>query len=70
MRFSEVYLWWQEKRLSQVEAASLLGMSERTFRRYSRGHKACGAEGLYDARLDKIASNAASTDEVLEMLSL
>ena len=42
-----------------MNAAKILGMSERTFRRYCRDHEACGAEGRYDARLDRIASNAA-----------
>ena len=34
MRFSEVYRWWSEKRLSQIEAARMFGMCERTFRRH------------------------------------
>ena len=33
MRFEEAFSVWQERRLSQVEAARLLGMHERTFRR-------------------------------------
>ena len=34
MRFEEAYGGWQEKRLTQEEAAQLLGVCERTFRRY------------------------------------
>ena len=34
MRFAEAYGGWQERRLSQEEAARLLGVCERTFRRY------------------------------------
>jgi hypothetical protein len=35
MRFKEAYEGWNARRLSQAEAADLLGMSERNFRRYS-----------------------------------
>ena len=34
MRFEESYGGWAEGRLSQEEAAQLLGVCERTFRRY------------------------------------
>ncbi len=34
MRLSEAFDGWQERRLSQTEAARLLGVHERTFRRY------------------------------------
>ena len=34
MRFEEAYGGWQERRLTQEEAARLLGVCERTFRRY------------------------------------
>lgn len=33
MRFEEAYWGWQEKRLDQEEAACLLGVCARTFRR-------------------------------------
>lgn len=32
MRFEEVYADWQDRRLTQEEAACLLGVCERTFR--------------------------------------
>ena len=34
MRFEEAYGGWQSGRLTQEEAARLLGICERTFRRY------------------------------------
>ena len=34
MRFEEAYEGWNEGRLTQAEAARLLGMCERSFRRY------------------------------------
>ena len=47
MRFEEVYGGWQEGRLTQEEAAQLLGVCERSFRRYidryeEEGLAACG----------------------------
>jgi len=70
MRFTEVYEWWSEKRLTQAEAATLLGMCERTFRRYCQRHVTEGQEGLCDKRLEKIAHNAAAVDEVIELVNL
>jgi predicted DNA-binding protein (UPF0251 family) len=34
MRLEEVYFGWTESRLNQEEAARILGVSDRTFRRY------------------------------------
>ena len=34
MRFEEVYFGWNESRLTQEEAARILGVCDRTFRRY------------------------------------
>ncbi len=34
MRFEEVYEGWLERRLSQADAAQILGVCERSFRRY------------------------------------
>jgi len=34
MRFEEAYFGWGEDRLTQQEEARLLGVCERTFRRY------------------------------------
>jgi hypothetical protein len=70
MRFEELYGRCLIKKLTQSEAALLLGVCERTFRRYCRKHESDGAEGLYDQRLDRVAHNAAPTDEMMEMLTL
>lgn len=70
MKFVDVYGRWQGKRLSQEEAAQILGVCERTFRRYCRKHEEEGAQGLYDNRLEKVAHNAAPVDEVMEMLQI
>lgn len=70
MRFEELYQWQTEKKLTIEEAAEILGISERTFRRWSRRFEAEGADGLCDGRIDKAAHNSASVDEVMAMTSL
>jgi transposase len=70
MRFEELYVQRTEGNLTIEEAAKILGIDERTFRRWSLRYEAEGATGLADGRLDKIAHNAASVDEVTELLIL
>ena len=38
MKFEDVYGRWQQRPLSQTEAAEILGTSERTFRRWRDGY--------------------------------
>jgi len=53
MRFEDL-LWRQERGApSQLEAASLLGVSERTIRRWRDRHGEEGSAGLRDRRIDK-----------------
>ncbi len=51
MKFEDVYGRSYRGELSQSEAAEVLGMPERTFRRYRDRFEAAGTEGLYDRRL-------------------
>lgn len=46
MRFEEAYEGWQSGRLTQEEAARLLGVCDRTFRRYIARYEEEGLEGL------------------------
>ena len=46
MRFEEAYAGWQGGRLRQEEAARLLGVCERTFRRYVDRYEDEGLPGL------------------------
>ncbi len=46
MRFEEAYGGWQGGRLTQEEAARLLGVCERTFRRYIDRYDDEGVDGL------------------------
>ena len=67
MRFEEAYGGWQSGRLTQGEAASLLGVCERTFRRHLARYEALGLEGLIDRRLEEVSHRKAPVDEVLRM---
>jgi transposase len=70
MRFSEAYGDWQAGRLRQEEAARLLGVSDRTFRRYVDRYHEGGLEGLIDKRLAQISSRRAPVDEVMGLVDL
>ncbi|GHU06375.1 hypothetical protein AGMMS50225_01040 [Betaproteobacteria bacterium] len=67
MRFEEAYESWNSGRLSQEEAASLLGVSERSFRRYLHRFEAEGMSGLLDRRLEECSMRSAPVDEVLAL---
>lgn len=70
MKFEDVYGRSYRGELSQQEAAEILGMSERTFRRWRDRFEAEGAEGLYDRRLGRASSRRAGVDEVASVLEL
>ena len=67
MRFEEAYGGWLHGRLTQTEAASLLGVSERTFRRYLCRYEENGLDGLIDHRLEQVSHRKAPVDEVMRM---
>ncbi len=67
MRFAEVYSRWTERRLTQEQAAEMLGICDRTFRRYLARYEEAGLEGLEDKRLTQASSRRAAVDEVLEV---
>jgi transposase len=68
MRFKEVYGGWTEGRLTQEEAATILGVCSRTFRRYLCRYEDEGLEGLSDRRLTQASSRRAPVDEVLAVV--
>ena len=70
MKFEEVYGRTRSRLLSQAEAAEVLGVSERTFRRWRERYEAEGAEGLYDRRLGRLSARRAPADEVARVLEL
>ena len=69
MRFEEVYDRWVEDRLTQREAADVLGICERQFRRQCRRYESDGIDGLIDLRLDQLSSRRAPVDEVLRLVA-
>ena len=68
MKFAEVYGRTHRGGLSQAEAAEVLGVSERTFRRWRDRYEAEGADGLYDRRLGRVSARRAPADEVARVL--
>lgn len=67
MRFEEAYRGWTERRLRQEEAARLLGVCERTFRRYIDRYEDEGLDGLIDQRLSQVSHRRAPVDEVMAL---
>ncbi|MBX3516684.1 MAG: ISNCY family transposase [Rhodospirillales bacterium] len=70
MRFEALLERHERGELSQVEAAEMLGMSERTFRRWRDRLKDEGPEGLCDRRIGKPSNRRAAAEEILRMLDL
>ncbi len=70
MRFEESYEGWKKGRLTQEEAARLLGVSDRTFRRYLVRYEEQGMEGLMDRRLGQVSHRRAPVDEVVTLADL
>ena len=70
MRFEALLERNERGELSQVEAAEMLGVGERTFRRWRDRLRDEGPEGLIDRRIGKPSSRRAAEDEILRMLGL
>lgn len=70
MKFEDVYERRAQRSLTIEEAAEILGVCERTFRRWCESYEEEGMEGLLDKRLGKRANNAAPVDEVIRMTDL
>ncbi len=68
MRFEEAYQGWTGGRLTQAEAAMLLGQCERSFRRHVERYKAGGLEGLLDKRLSQISKRKAGEAEIAQVV--
>jgi len=70
MRFEELLERWHRGRLSHGEAASALGMSERTFRRWRGRYDEDGVDGLIDRRVGRPSSKRAPADELERMQAI
>lgn len=69
-KFLDVLSRWEAGSLSQLEAAELIGCSERQFRRYRDRYEDDGLEGLKDRRLGKASGKGIGAAERERMLFL
>ena len=70
MRFAGLLDRHERGELSQAEAAEMLGVSERTFRRWGDRLRDEGPAGLRDRRIGKPSSRGAAAEEIVRMLGL
>jgi transposase len=70
MRFRSVLERYEAESLSQLDAAEMLGVSERTFRRWCRRFEAEGESGLLDRRLGKASPKRVPADTAEEIARL
>ncbi len=69
-KFRDVLSRWAKKKLSGLDAAEILGMSERSFRRYRQRYEEESEAGLLDKRLGKLSARSVPTDKREWMLDL
>ena len=69
-KFRDVLSRWEAGTLSMLEAAEILGMSERQFRRYRDRYEEDGLEGLKDRRLGKPSPKRVPAARTRAMLDL
>jgi transposase len=65
--FLNILSRWESAELNQDEAAELLGVSERTFRRWTRRYEEEGEAGLVDRRLGKASGKRVPVDRAAEV---
>jgi transposase len=70
MRFENLLDRHERGELSQIEAAEMLGITERTFRRWRDRLRDEGPAGLLDRRIGKPSSRRAAAEEIVRMLGL
>jgi transposase len=70
MRFEELYERRQQRTLTMAEAGEMLGVTERTFRRWSGRYDTEGRAGLQDRRIGRLSARAVPVDEALRMVTL
>jgi transposase len=67
LKFMDVFGRWDAARLNQLEAAELLGVGERTFRRWCRRYDEAGEAGLLDRRIGKASGRRVPVDRSEEV---
>jgi transposase len=68
MNFEDILSLWTARRLTQEEAARMLGVCDRTFRRYIGRFHENGLDGLLDKRLTQASARKAPVDEVMALV--
>ena len=67
LKLRDVLTRWEAGWLSQLEAAEIVGMSERSVRRWTRRFEEEGEDGLLDRRLGRRSGRAVPEDEADEV---
>ena len=62
MKFLDIFGRYEAAEFNQMEAAELLGVSERTFRRWCQRYEEDGEAGLLDRRLGKASGKRVPVD--------
>ena len=70
MKFLSILSRYEAAEFSQLEAAELLGVGERTFRRWRQRYEDDGEAGLLDRRLGKVSSKRVPVDREAEIAAL
>ncbi len=70
IKFTNVLSRYEAAELSQLEAAELLGVGERTFRRWRQRYEEEGEPGLLDRRLGKASGKRVPVDREAEVEAL
>lgn len=69
MRFEELYARRARREITMAEAAEMVGVTERTFRRWSTRDEADGVAGLEDRRLGRASARAVPVDAALRRVT-
>lgn len=64
MKFLNILSRLDRRELNQIEAAEILGVSERTFRRWVERHEEFGLDGLRDRRLGRPSARRIDEEEI------
>ncbi len=67
LKFMDVFGRWEAAALTQIEAAELLGVGERSFRRWCRRYEEAGEAGLLDRRIGKASGRRVPVDRSEEV---
>ena len=67
LKFMDVFGRWEAAELNQLDASELLGVGERTFRRWCRRYEEVGETGLRDRRIGRASGRRVPVDRCEEV---